>query len=319
MGKGMPTPREIMEAEHRRALEKAQEIERDMQELERIVAKYGLLVVPTPSDSPPVIEKVNRATYVRAANESEAIIRATGHPWVISDLFRTLTIERGAELEGKQPLALLASALSTHKNLKFIKDVGWWIKGIPWPPTADDIAKLQADPVYRPERHKKTWEEVPPAKGGPRRSPQKQVLLDAVKSILKGRKEAMKFPELFERVKESGVAIGGTNERQNFAVFLSKYSCFMTEGRRGGWRYIPERDFERDDLTPVASLTEEQARREYLRLSSEIAAHDKRYYEDDAPAISDAAYDALKNRLRAIIERFPDQAALQTTINPGRR
>ena len=36
------------------------------------------------------------------------------------------------------------------------------------------------------------------------------------------------------------------------------------------------------------------------RLIAEIAAHDQRYYEQDAPAISDAAYDALLRELRAL-------------------
>src|SRR6266852_4622626 len=121
----MPTPREIMEAEQRRALEIAQEIERDMKELERIVAKYGLLVVPTPTEPPPELEKVNRVSYVLAGREVEAIIRANGMPMAISDLFRIVTIERGFVLEGARASSKLASALSTNSKLQFIKDVGW--------------------------------------------------------------------------------------------------------------------------------------------------------------------------------------------------
>ena len=37
-----------------------------------------------------------------------------------------------------------------------------------------------------------------------------------------------------------------------------------------------------------------------------IARHDEAYYREDAPVISDAAYDALRQRNSAIEERFPD-------------
>jgi hypothetical protein len=232
-----------MEAERRRALEMAQEAERDMRELERLVAKYKLVVVPSPSDPPPAIEKTSKKSYVRAAAEAEAIIRASGRPMQFADIFRTLTVDRGINLEGRAPANLLSSALSVRPSLYYVKDIGWWIRGVPWPPTAEDIAKLQETPLKQPDKYPKTWPSGP-TKGGPRRSAEKTLLFETVRSLLRGRTESMKFAELFDRVKESGVTIGGQNERQNFAVFLGKFSCFMTEGRRGGWRYIPERDFE---------------------------------------------------------------------------
>jgi DNA ligase (NAD+) len=47
---------------------------------------------------------------------------------------------------------------------------------------------------------------------------------------------------------------------------------------------------------PVAGLTEAQAKAELKRLAAELAEHDKRYYQEDAPSVSDAAYDALRRR-----------------------
>ncbi|MFY9989752.1 MAG: hypothetical protein WAL40_01750, partial [Rhodoplanes sp.] len=47
---------------------------------------------------------------------------------------------------------------------------------------------------------------------------------------------------------------------------------------------------------PVAELSEAQAKAELKRLAAEIAEHDKRYYQEDAPSLSDAAYDALRER-----------------------
>ncbi|MCA1298952.1 NAD-dependent DNA ligase LigA [Stappia indica] len=57
---------------------------------------------------------------------------------------------------------------------------------------------------------------------------------------------------------------------------------------------------------PVDALTPEAAATELARLAQEIAAHDRRYHGEDAPTISDAAYDALKRRNDAIEARFPE-------------
>lgn len=53
-------------------------------------------------------------------------------------------------------------------------------------------------------------------------------------------------------------------------------------------------------------LTQADAKAELERLAKEIARHDRAYYVKDKPAISDAAYDALRARNAAIEERFPD-------------
>jgi DNA ligase (NAD+) len=58
--------------------------------------------------------------------------------------------------------------------------------------------------------------------------------------------------------------------------------------------------------TPVDLLTAKQAAAEYARLQTEISEHDRRYYQKDAPSISDAEYDALRLRYNAIEARFPD-------------
>ncbi|HEU4805288.1 MAG TPA: NAD-dependent DNA ligase LigA [Nitrobacter sp.] len=56
----------------------------------------------------------------------------------------------------------------------------------------------------------------------------------------------------------------------------------------------------------ISSLTKAQAKIEHKRLALEIEAHTERYYQKDAPTVSDAAYDALRQRLEAIEARFPE-------------
>jgi DNA ligase (NAD+) len=68
------------------------------------------------------------------------------------------------------------------------------------------------------------------------------------------------------------------------------------------------------DTTKLAvdDLTEKQAKAEHARLAAEIAGHDRRYYQDDAPSVSDADYDALRRRYSAIEERFPQLRTLES-------
>src|SRR6202789_3537604 len=63
---------------------------------------------------------------------------------------------------------------------------------------------------------------------------------------------------------------------------------------------------------PVDGLSEKQARAEHARLEAEIAEHDRRYYQDDAPAVTDAEYDRLRKRYGAIEARFPQLRTLQS-------
>ena len=69
-------------------------------------------------------------------------------------------------------------------------------------------------------------------------------------------------------------------------------------------------------MKSVQDLTETEAAQELERLSDELAGHDRRYFQDDAPTISDGDYDALKRRALDIEARFPQ---LQSENSPSQR
>lgn len=60
------------------------------------------------------------------------------------------------------------------------------------------------------------------------------------------------------------------------------------------------------DTVPVETLTKDQARDELARLAGLMAGADTAYYRDDAPELTDADYDALRQRNLSIEARFPD-------------
>ncbi len=59
-------------------------------------------------------------------------------------------------------------------------------------------------------------------------------------------------------------------------------------------------------MKDVADLTRRTAAAELKRLAAEIARHEIAYHQQDAPQITDAEYDALRQRNAAIEARFPD-------------
>src|SRR6266436_3348250 len=69
-------------------------------------------------------------------------------------------------------------------------------------------------------------------------------------------------------------------------------------------------------LPDVEGLTKAQAKVEHKRLALELEGHDRRYYQDDAPSVTDAEYDALRQRFNAIEARYPD---LVRADSPSRR
>src|SRR6266550_2730579 len=84
---------------------------------------------------------------------------------------------------------------------------------------------------------------------------------------------------------------------------MTNYSCMMAKSKKAL-------------LVDVAKLTKAQAKVEHMRLALELEGHDKRYYQDDAPSVTDAEYDALRQRFNAIEKRFPE---LVTADSPSQK
>lgn len=61
---------------------------------------------------------------------------------------------------------------------------------------------------------------------------------------------------------------------------------------------------------PVGDLSEKEAKAEHARLEAEITEHDRLYYQKDASKVSDADYDALRQRYYALEANFPDLKTL---------
>lgn len=64
--------------------------------------------------------------------------------------------------------------------------------------------------------------------------------------------------------------------------------------------------------TSVADLTDKEAEREHNRLEAELKQHAENYYQKNAPTISDAEYDALRQRYGALEDRFPYLATFES-------
>ncbi|MEQ3648399.1 NAD-dependent DNA ligase LigA [Hyphomonas sp.] len=70
------------------------------------------------------------------------------------------------------------------------------------------------------------------------------------------------------------------------------------------------------EATPVEDLTPDEAAAELARLAALIAEADAAYYQEDAPVLTDAEYDAARQRNLAIEARFP---ALKREDSPSDR
>jgi len=69
-------------------------------------------------------------------------------------------------------------------------------------------------------------------------------------------------------------------------------------------------------MSSLFDFSYEDAKAQHKKLVREIAAHDRAYYQDDAPKISDADYDKLRKELDELEHKYPD---LVTAQSPSRK
>lgn len=58
-------------------------------------------------------------------------------------------------------------------------------------------------------------------------------------------------------------------------------------------------------VSKVAAMSEQDAEHELEGLNAEIVLHDRKYYEDNAPIITDAAYDKMVRRAESLVGKYP--------------
>jgi len=133
---------------------KAAEIDREMAELERLTAKYGLSVTEPPMPAAQEAEKVaktislgeaiksvsetisalaNASITARAKAASEAYIRQKNQPATLGELHQMLE-RNGIKFAGDTPRNTLSAILGQTDSLYSIsREKGWWLKGVPVP------------------------------------------------------------------------------------------------------------------------------------------------------------------------------------------
>ncbi len=208
----MPTYRDVMNAQKQRLLEQAEQIERDQRDLERLLTKYDLCVIVSPPEPTPP-ERFTRTNFTQAAREAELIIRAAGRPLPIHELFQIIQLERNIELIARDARGQLAATIVSLGKLQSIKDVGWWIKGVPWPLSSQEIAKLQEAPLSRDEG---------PRQAGAKRTPEYQRVFEIVRTFLTGKDKPTKFGDIMAHLEAEGITVANDKkERGRIAAFIS--------------------------------------------------------------------------------------------------
>lgn len=134
------------------AQKRAAEIDREMAELERLTAKYGLSVTEPPqAESPKTVPAaqaitavmqgvgevlaamVNASVTAKAKAVSEAYIRAKNEPVTLGELHEMLE-RNDIKFAGDTPRNTLSAILGQTPTLYSIsRDKGWWLKGVPLP------------------------------------------------------------------------------------------------------------------------------------------------------------------------------------------
>ncbi|ULK95644.1 hypothetical protein ACSHT2_25560 [Bradyrhizobium sp. PUT101] len=152
----MADPRKVLAERKAQILEQAQrqaaEIDKDLEQLERLTAKYNLQVVEA-TTSPAVAAPAATAPQRQALpwerpidpsvsitkasiSIAEGMIQSAGRPVPLGTIFNELD-KKGITFKSKEPRSTLSAVLGQSGRLVSIKGVGWWIKDKPLPAERD--------------------------------------------------------------------------------------------------------------------------------------------------------------------------------------
>jgi hypothetical protein len=241
---------EALNAVKTRLLEEAAEVDRDMEQLERLCAKYKLVVVASdPKPEPPPKPK---SDFEQAQIEAEQMIRAAGRPMLIDELFPVI-VKRGVVLSGKKPKAVLTSYIRRNENLRFLghKD-GWWLIDMPWPPGS-------AEPTKHANGHGpgETEANVSFAELKQRNKEALDRAMAAVLELLKGKTKPMKLRAIYDHLVSQGHKIPSKYPTMYLSTLLAKQG--LKSHHRYGWT-LPGVEWEIRRLTRNEHMKAKKAR-----------------------------------------------------------
>jgi hypothetical protein len=147
----MVDPRKLLQARKAFILEKATkeaaEIDRDLQEMQRLSEKYGIefaergesagAVLSSAdglSSSPEPGKKIRDANspYHRAKVIAEQTVEAQRGPVQMNTIWDRV-VEAGIVIPGKNPKSKFSAYLGQRSRLGYVRDRGWWFAGVALP------------------------------------------------------------------------------------------------------------------------------------------------------------------------------------------
>jgi len=133
--------RKVLATKKAAALKQAADIDRDLQELERLAEKYGFDLTErevAAASSEPKARKVRNADspYYRGKMIAEGMVEAAGAPVGMAPIWEKM-LQQKVAISGKNARSKFSAYLGKRSRLTYIKDRGWWFAGRPVPKKED--------------------------------------------------------------------------------------------------------------------------------------------------------------------------------------
>jgi hypothetical protein len=203
------------------AARQAQEVDHDLQELERILSKHGLALAAVESAAQSQQRRPNEPDPTsltrRARAAAAAVIRAAGQPVPLGELYAKV-IERGVTFGGGSPKKAFCGYISHSGTLISIEGRGWWFADQPIPESG---ARIWSPPVSEPAR-----------------AASKRSQIEAVvAAYLNRERRRATSGELAKILVSAGFSLGEQPGKQ-LSSFLSRSRLFDNNPERGGYGLV---------------------------------------------------------------------------------